>query len=61
MSTKARLSASVDESIIRAAQAAVAAGRATNLSSWVNEALRRQIEHERRLLALDEFLASYER
>jgi hypothetical protein len=60
MSTKTRLSASVDESIILAAQAAVAAGRATNLSTWVNDALHRQIEHERRMLALDDFLASYE-
>jgi hypothetical protein len=60
MSTKTRLSASVDDSIILAAQAAVAAGRATNLSTWVNEALHRHIEHERRMLALDDFLASYE-
>ena len=60
MSTKTRLSASVDESILVAAQAAVAAGRAVNLSTWVNEALHRQIEHERRMLALDDFLAGYE-
>ena len=60
MSTKTRLSASVDEAVLLAAQAAVASGRATNLSTWVNEALHRQIDHERRMLALDEFLASYE-
>jgi hypothetical protein len=45
---------------ILAAQAAVAAGRATNMSTWVNDALHRQIDHERRMLALDDFLASYE-
>jgi len=60
MSTKQRLSASVDADLLLAAQAAVAAGRAANVSAWVNESLRRQAEHDRRMLALDEFLLSYE-
>lgn len=60
MSGKQRLSASVDEEVLSAAEAAVAAGRAANVSSWVNEALHRQIEHDRRMLALDSFLAAYE-
>lgn len=60
MSTKQRLSASVDAEVLEAAEAAVAAGRAVNVSSWVNEALRRQIEHDRRMLALDAFVEAYE-
>ncbi|MGH8884852.1 MAG: hypothetical protein ACRDYX_06705 [Egibacteraceae bacterium] len=38
----------------------MADGRIENLSAWVNEALRRQVEHDRRMRALDEFLAAYE-
>jgi Arc/MetJ-type ribon-helix-helix transcriptional regulator len=53
MAIKQRLSTSVDEDLINAGQAAVQAGRAESLSAWVNEALRRQAEHERRLRALD--------
>ena len=60
MKPKQRLSASVDASVLAAAQAAVSAGRATNVSAWVNEALHRQAEHDRRMGALDEFLAAYE-
>lgn len=60
MAPKQRLSASVDEDLINAGQAAVQAGRAESLSAWVNEALRRQAEHERRLRALDAFIADYE-
>jgi Arc/MetJ-type ribon-helix-helix transcriptional regulator len=53
MAITQRLSTSVDEDLINAGQAAVQAGRAESLSAWVNEALRRQAEHERRLRALD--------
>jgi hypothetical protein len=60
MSTKHRLSASVDSAVMSAAQAAVAAGRAANVSAWVNDALHRQAEHDRRLQALDQFLHAYE-
>lgn len=60
MTTKQRLSASVDASVMAAALAAVAEGRATNISAWVNEALRRQAEHDGRLRALDDFLRQYE-
>lgn len=42
------------------AQAAVATGRAANVSAWVNEALHRQAEHDRRMQALDEVLRAYE-
>ena len=60
MSTKQRLSASVDAELMAAAQQAVAEGRAENISAWVNDALRLKTDHERRLQALDDFLAAYE-
>jgi hypothetical protein len=60
MSSKLRLSVSVDATALAAAQAAVADGRAANISAWVNEALHRQAEHDRRMKALDDFLLAYE-
>lgn len=60
MTLKHRLSASVDADLVAAGQAAVEAGEAGSLSAWVNEALRRQAEHDRRLRALDAFLVAYE-
>lgn len=59
MTVKQRLSASVDGELLRAGRAAVAAGEAASLSEWVNEALHRQAEHDRRLRAADEFLAAF--
>jgi hypothetical protein len=60
MTGKYRLSASVDSAVMNVAQAAVAAGRAANVSAWVNEALHRQVDHDRRMQALDQFLHVYE-
>jgi len=60
MAVKRRLSASVDAEFMAAGHEAVAAGTAENLSAWVNEALRRQAEHDSRLTALGEFLAEYD-
>lgn len=60
MTTKRRLSASVDGELVAAGQRAVAEGRAENLSAWVNDGLRMKAEHDRRMLALDEFIAAYE-
>jgi hypothetical protein len=60
MVSKARLSASVDRDLLAAGQAAVAAGTAENLSAWVNDALRRQAEHDARMMALGELVASFE-
>lgn len=60
MSRKQRLSASVDADLVAAGRAAVVAGAAGNLSSWVNEALRRQAAHDQRLAALGDFLANFE-
>jgi len=60
MTTKERLSATVDADLLAAGAAAVAAGRAESLSAWVNDALRRQAEHEQGLAALDEAISAYE-
>ncbi len=60
MSVKQRLSASVDAELVAVAQEAVAQGQAESVSAWVNEALRLKADHDRRLRALDDFLAGYE-
>jgi hypothetical protein len=60
MGTKERLSASVDAELLAVAQAAVAGGWAESVSAWVNDALRLKADHDRRLAALDDFLAIYE-
>jgi Arc/MetJ-type ribon-helix-helix transcriptional regulator len=60
MSIKQRLSASVDAELVAVAQEAVAAGQAENVSAWVNDAFRLKADHDRRLRAVDEFLAAYE-
>ncbi|MBA3742423.1 hypothetical protein [Sporichthya sp.] len=55
-----RLSATVEADLLAAGRDAVAAGEAESLSAWVNAALRRQADHDRRMRALDAFLAEYE-
>ncbi len=60
MTTKRRLSASVDAELVAVAQEAVTGGHAESISAWVNDALRLKADHDRRLQALDEFLAVYE-
>ena len=60
MTNRERLSATVEAELLAAGRAAVAEGRAESLSAWVNDALRRQADHDRRMQALDEFLAAYE-
>ena len=60
MPTKDRLSVSVDADLVAAGRAAVEAGQAESLSSWVSVALERQAQHDARLAAMDEFLAEYE-
>jgi hypothetical protein len=60
MTTKARLSATVDADLIAASQAAVAAGEAESVSAWVNDALRLKIDHDRRLRGIDDYIAAYE-
>ena len=60
MSGKQRLSVSVDADLVATAQEAVDQGRAESMSAWVNAALRLKADHDRRMAALDEFLAAYE-
>lgn len=60
MTKRQRLSATVENDLLAAGRAAVAEGRAESLSAWVNDALRRQADHDRRVRALDEFLQAYE-
>ena len=60
MTNRARLSATIEADVLAAGHAAVARGQAESLSAWVNTALRRQADHDRRMQALDVFLAAYE-
>jgi hypothetical protein len=60
MTPKQRVSATVDADLVESGHAAVAAGRTDSLSAWVNDALRAQVARERRLAALDDFLAAFE-
>lgn len=60
MTVKRRLSSTVDAELVEAGQAAVEAGDAESMSAWVNDALRLKVEHDRRLRALDDFIAVYE-
>jgi Arc/MetJ-type ribon-helix-helix transcriptional regulator len=61
MSSKERLSASVDSTLIRAAEAAVKRGVAPSVSAWVNDALRLKLAQEQRLEALASFISAYEK
>ncbi|MEU4288250.1 hypothetical protein AB0E63_08495 [Kribbella sp. NPDC026596] len=60
MTEKDKLSVTVDHEVVEAARVAVSSGRVGSVSAWVNEALHRQMDHERRLQGLDRFLAAYE-
>jgi hypothetical protein len=60
MTNRLRLSATVRPDLLKAGRRAVVEGRAPSLSAWVNDALARQAEHDRRLKALDEFIREYE-
>ncbi|MBI2017019.1 MAG: hypothetical protein HYU87_06115 [Chloroflexi bacterium] len=60
MTHRQRLSATVEADLLAAGRTAVAEGRAASLSGWVNDALARQADHDRRMKALDEFLRAYE-
>ena len=58
--TRERLSATVEGELLEAGRQAVAEGRAESVSVWVNDALRLKADHDRRMRALDEFIAVYE-
>ena len=60
MTSKERLSATVEAEALAAGRTAVAEGRAETLSAWVNSALKRQADHDRRMRALDDFIRAYE-
>lgn len=59
-SRKARLTVTVDRTLVEAATAAVAAGQADSLSAWVNRALAGHAARERRLAALADLVAEHE-
>ena len=58
--SKARLTVTVDPALVRAANAAVSAGRATSLSGWVNLALEERAAKDARLQAMADAIAAYE-
>jgi Arc/MetJ-type ribon-helix-helix transcriptional regulator len=60
MKPKRRLSASVDDDLIRAAEAAAKRGDVPTASAWVNDALRAKLEQEQRLRALASFVDGFE-
>jgi metal-responsive CopG/Arc/MetJ family transcriptional regulator len=60
MSTKRRLSASVDEDLLAAAERAVQLKEAESVSAWVNDAMRKKLENDKRLRALAAYIKQYE-
>ncbi|MGH3766636.1 MAG: hypothetical protein ACRDS0_05695 [Pseudonocardiaceae bacterium] len=60
MTEKRRLSVSIDADLVAAGRTTVSSGAAASLSGWVNDALRRQVEHDRRLRGIDEFIRAFE-
>lgn len=55
-----RVTVTIDAALAADGEAAVAAGRATSMSAWVNEALRAASLHEQRLAAMREALDEYQ-
>ena len=58
---KERLTVTVDPAFVDAGNNAVSEGRAESLSAWVNAALAEKVARERRLAALADAVASYEK
>lgn len=58
--TKQRLSASVDPELLEAAERAAKRGEVANVSTWVNDAMRLKVEHDRGLAQLAGVIASFE-
>jgi Arc/MetJ-type ribon-helix-helix transcriptional regulator len=50
----------VDADLIDAVGRLVARGHSASVSAWVNDALRSKLAHDRRLEALEKFIATYE-
>jgi len=57
---KERMTVTVDRALVEAANEAVASGRASSLSTWVNAALAERVAKDRHLRALAEAVAGYE-
>lgn len=57
---KRRLSASIDEELLDAAEAAVRDGRAPSVSALVEEAITRQLEHTKRMQAMEHYVEAFE-
>ncbi len=60
MTHKQRLTVTIDPELIEAGNQAVAAGLATSLSAWVNEALASRLVRDRRLQSLAAAVADFE-
>ena len=60
MTAKTRLSVTVDADVLESVQAAFAIGEAESVSAYVNDALRLEAQHDRRLRGIDDFIAAYE-
>ena len=60
MTAKTRLSVTVDADVLESVQAAFAIGEAESVSVYVNDALRLEAQHDRRLRGIDDFIAAYE-
>jgi len=57
---KERLTTSIDPALAAGARAAVKEGRAESLSALVNVALKRQLDYDRKLKNLEDFVREYE-
>lgn len=57
---KERMTVTVDRALVEAANEAVAAGRASSISTWVNTALTERAAKDRYLRAMADAVAAYE-
>ena len=58
---KKRITVTIDADLLATAEAAVRAGRASSLSAWVNRALDRQAQEDKRIAGMDAAITAYER
>lgn len=61
MSTKQRVTVTLDPQLVRAGNAAVRRGRATSLSDWVNAAVAARVSEDKRLAAARRAVAALDR
>jgi Arc/MetJ-type ribon-helix-helix transcriptional regulator len=59
-SRKERMTVTVDRALVEAANEAVASGRASSISTWVNTALTERAAKDRYLRAMADAVAEYE-